>query len=78
MKSLFELCIPRENVFDENQRDDVLDITDLIENRIDPNRFFEENYLTAGMKVLLETAFKRFHRQGATGLIKLTQSMGGV
>ena len=77
MKSLFELCIPRENVFDENQRDDVLDITDLIENRIDPNRFFEENYLTAGMKVLLETAFKRFHRQGATGLIKLTQSMGG-
>ncbi|ANX00038.1 glycosyl transferase [Thermoclostridium stercorarium subsp. thermolacticum DSM 2910] len=77
MKSLFELCIPRESVFDENQREDVWDITDLIENRIDPNRFFEENYLTAGMKVLFETAFKRFHRQGATGLIKLTQSMGG-
>lgn len=77
MKSLFELCKPRESVFDETKRDDVLDLTDLVENRIDPNRFFEENFLTQGMKVLIETAFKRFHRQGATGVIKLTQSMGG-
>ena len=77
VKTLFELCKPRESVFDETQRDDVLDLTDLIENRIDPYRFFEENFLTQGMKVLLETAFKRFHRQGATGLIKLTQTMGG-
>lgn len=77
MKTLFELCNPRETVFDETLRDDVLDLTDLIENRIDPHRFFEENFMTQGMKVLLETAFKRFHRQGATGLIKLTQSMGG-
>lgn len=77
VKTLFELCRPRDSVFDETQRDDVLDLTDLIENRIDPYRFFEENFLTQGMKVLLETAFKRFHRQGATGLIKLTQTMGG-
>ncbi|WP_018086521.1 DUF499 domain-containing protein [Desulfurispora thermophila] len=77
MKTLYELCQPRESVFDETLRDDVLDLTDLVENRIDPYRFFEETFLTQGMKVLLETAFKRFHRQGATGLIKLTQSMGG-
>lgn len=77
VKSLFELCKPRESVFDETKRDDVLDLTDLVENRIDPNRFFEENFVTQGMKVLFETAFKRFHRQGATGVIKLTQSMGG-
>ncbi|MDK2821471.1 MAG: hypothetical protein PWP31_1436 [Clostridia bacterium] len=77
VKSLFELCKPRESVFDETKRDDVLDLTDLVENRIDPNRFFEESFVTQGMKVLFETAFKRFHRQGATGVIKLTQSMGG-
>jgi|CZCB01.1.fsa_nt_gi hypothetical protein len=77
VKTLFELCKPRESVFDESKRDDVLDLTDLIENRIDPYRFIEENFLTEGMKVLFETAFKRFHRQGVTGLIKLTQSMGG-
>lgn len=77
MKSLYELCKPRESVFDETKRDDVLDLTDLIENRINPSDFFEENYTTQGMKLLVETAFKRFHRQGATGVIKLTQSMGG-
>lgn len=77
MKTLYELCVPRDSVFDKNQREDVWDITDLIENCIDPNRFFEENFLTDGMKVLFETAFKRFHRQSQTGLIKLTQSMGG-
>lgn len=77
MGTLFNLCQPRESVFDETKRDDVLDLTDLIENRINPASFFEENYLTQGMEVLFDTAFKRFHRQGATGLVKLTQSMGG-
>lgn len=77
MRTLFELCIPRECVFDEAKRDDVLDLTDLADNRINPGEFFEENFLTQGMKVLFETAFKRFHRQGATGVVKLTQSMGG-
>lgn len=77
VKTLYELCVPRESVFDETKRDDVLDLTDLIENRIDPNRFFEENYVTQGMRILFETAFKRFHRQSAAGVIKLTQNMGG-
>lgn len=77
MKSLFDLCQPRESVFDESKWNDVLDLTDLIENRIDPNQFFEETFVTDGMRVLLETAFKRFHRQSAHGLIKLTQTMGG-
>lgn len=77
MKSLMNLCTPRESVFDETKRDDVLDLTDLIENRINPAHFFEENFLTQGMKVLFDTAFKRFHRLGATGIVKLTQAMGG-
>lgn len=77
MKTLFEACRPRESVFDETKRDDVLDLTDLIENRINPQEFFEENFITQGMKILFDTAFKRFHRQGQTGIIKLTQSMGG-
>jgi hypothetical protein len=77
MKSLMSLCNPRESVFDEAKRDDMLDLTDLLENRINPSSFFEENFLTEGMKVLFDTAFKRFHRRGSTGIIKLTQSMGG-
>ncbi len=77
MKSLFDLCQPRESVFDETKRDDVLDLTDLIDNRINPAEFFQENFLTEGMKNLFDTAFKRFHRQSATGVVKLTQTMGG-
>lgn len=77
MKTLQQACIPRQSVFDENKRDDVLELTDLIQNRINPNEFFNENFVTEGMKLLVETAFKRFHGKSASGLIKLTQSMGG-
>jgi len=77
MKTLYEACVPRESVFDEKRREDVLDLTDLIEGRINPESFFEESYLTNGMEILLKTAFKRLAGESETGLIKLTQSMGG-
>ncbi|MFS0598603.1 DUF499 domain-containing protein [Peribacillus frigoritolerans] len=77
MKSLLEYCKPRSSVFDETKRDDVLDLTDLVDNNINAAAFFEENYSTQGMKALMDTAFKRFHRKGASGVVKLTQSMGG-
>ena len=44
MKTLCQACTPRQSVFDDNTRDDVLEITDLIQNRIDPNEFFNENF----------------------------------
>ena len=44
MKSLFELCKPRQSVFDEKKRDDVLHLMNLIEKKIDPVEFFSENY----------------------------------
>ncbi|MFD1040348.1 DUF499 domain-containing protein [Virgibacillus byunsanensis] len=77
MKSLLEYCKPRGSVFDETKRDDVLDLTDLVDKNINASEFFEENYPTQGMKALMDTAFKRFHRKGSTGVVKLTQSMGG-
>lgn len=77
MKTLFELCKPRQSVFDETKRDDVLNLTDLIESRINPTDFFEENFITDGMNILFETAFKRFIKESSTGVVKLTQAMGG-
>ncbi|WP_029545831.1 DUF499 domain-containing protein [Selenomonas sp. AB3002] len=77
MRTLFDLCKPRQSVFDENKRDDVLHLMNLIEKKIDPEDFFAENYLTDGMKELLTVAFQRFMGIGATGLVKLTQAMGG-
>ena len=75
--SLLNLCKPRDSVFDNTRRDVVLDLNDLVENRIDATDFFTENYLTDGMKRLFREAFRRFGGHSASGIIKLTQSMGG-
>ncbi len=77
MKTLQQLCKPRQSVFDRNRRDVVLDLTDLIEDRIRPEEFFEENYPTDGMKRLLREAFRRFEGHSTQGVFVLTQSMGG-
>ncbi|MCH6265088.1 DUF499 domain-containing protein [Neobacillus citreus] len=77
MKSLFDACKPRESVFDEAKRDDTLDLANLIDNSIDAEDFFNETYVTEGMRRVFETAFKRFEGKAPSGLVKLTQSMGG-
>jgi len=77
MNTIKQLCRPRESVFDQSRRDVTLDLTDLIENRINPAEFFTENYLTGGMRHLLRESFRRFSGHSAAGVIKLTQAMGG-
>ena len=77
MKTVAQLCKPRENVFVDTTRDDVLNLSDLVEGRIDATKFFEENFKTRGMDILFNTAFSRFEGKSATGVIKLTQAMGG-
>ena len=77
MKTVFELCKPRASVFMDTTRDDVLNLSDLVENRIDVDNFFNENFQTKGMEILLNTAFKRFKGESSTGVVKLTQAMGG-
>ena len=75
--TLFNLCKPRDSVFDETKRDDTLDLSNLNDNTIDADEFFKETYVTDGMKHLFDTAFKRFEGKGASGLVRLTQAMGG-
>lgn len=77
MKSLQQLCEPRASVFDTQRRDTVLDLTDLIGDRIKPEQFFAENYITDGMKTLLEQGFRRLEGKSAQGIFKLKQAMGG-
>ena len=77
MKTLKQLCKPRQSMFDRNRRDVVLDLTDLIEGRIKPVEFFEENYLTDGMKRLLREGFRRLEGKSSQGVFVLTQAMGG-
>ena len=77
MKSLKQLCTPRPSVFDPSKRDIVLDVSDLVQDRIKEDEFFEENYLTDGMTTLLRESFRRFEGKSAQGVFRLTQAMGG-
>ena len=77
MKTLKQAVRLRQSVFDADRRDTVLDLTDLLEGRIDPAGFFQENFLTGGMESLFQQAFRRFSGRSANGVVKLTQAMGG-
>lgn len=77
MRTIHEMLKPRENVFLDATREDVLNLTDLAEDRIDAEKFFSENFQTQGMAILFDTAFARFKGESDTGVIKLTQAMGG-
>lgn len=49
----------------------------MVEDNIDANAFFEENYLTEGMERLLREAFSRFSGESSQGIYVLSQAMGG-
>ncbi len=77
MYSLKQLCTPRPSIFDAQRRDTVLDIVDLVNDRINPAEFFDENFITEGMKTLLEQGFRRLEGKSNQGVFKLKQAMGG-
>lgn len=77
MKPLKDLCIPRDSVFDIARRDTVLNLTHLTAEKIGAKDFFEENYVTEGMKTLLTEAFRRLQKKSEQAVFKLTQAMGG-
>lgn len=77
MKSLDAAVRPRSSVFDVQRRDTVLDLTNLSEGTLDPQEFFTENFVTEGMQVLLEQAFRRFEGRSDQGVFLLRQAMGG-
>jgi Protein of unknown function (DUF499)/Fn3 associated len=78
---LSQACKPRQSVFDRSRRDVVLNISDLLEDRIDEDKarhFFEENYTTAGMQTLIDKAFARLeNRNSQASTFLLAQAMGG-
>ena len=77
MKTIREMLKPRETVFSDTVREDVLNLSDYAEGRVDKEKFFVENFKTQGMGMLFDIAFKRFKGESDTGVIKLTQAMGG-
>lgn len=77
MTALSSVLKPRKSVFDQNQRDTVLDLTDLAQGKVDAKTFFAENFVTQGMRQLYEAVFKRLEGHEDDGVFKLTEAMGG-
>jgi len=77
MKTLQQLCTPRDSVFDIAKRDTVLNLTHLTDGKIEAEGFFEESYVTDGMRTLLVEAFRRLQGKSEQAIFKLTQAMGG-
>ena len=49
--NLKETCKPRKTVFEKKRTDIVLELSDLIKDKISPEQFFSENYVTSGMNL---------------------------
>ena len=75
--TLFGLCGPRKSVFDPSRRETLLDLTDLLDAKINPKEFFSENHLTDGLKQLLRHGLRRLAGRSDQGVFILSQSMGG-
>ncbi|MCA9864506.1 MAG: hypothetical protein KC432_15840, partial [Thermomicrobiales bacterium] len=75
--SLKDACTPRKSVFDTNTRDTVYSLDDL--HSIDAAEFFDENFVTSGMRTLLTEVMSRMDGSNpdANGAFLLSQSMGG-
>lgn len=74
VNTILELCKPRESIFQSNYTDDVISITNLTNGKISGSAFFEETYLTDGMKRLFDTAFRRFNGEDVTPIVRLKQT----
>ena len=76
--NLSQACKPRQSVFDRSRRDVVLNIDDLLKDRINGEQFFDENFITSGMQILLDKVFERLAgRSNQASTFLLSQAMGG-
>ncbi len=76
MKTLGEILTPRKTVVDQSYKDVVLNLTDLDEDKIDPDRFFAENYNHQRHGATIPERFQVHGRHYGWGLQTHT-SMGG-
>ena len=75
---LKEFCIPRPSVFAADRRATVLSLDTFLKGEVDGGAFFEENYFTAGMRMLVDRAFRHLSGSGAgSSVFQLSQAMGG-
>ncbi|MGI6458648.1 MAG: ATP-binding protein [Candidatus Hydrogenedentales bacterium] len=86
MKTIFETCVPREEVLEGELKDEMFAarLRDVIEQTADPvygdpQRFFENTYPTEGLKTLIHEVFGRLSGKApaSSPFIRLETSFGG-
>lgn len=76
--SLQKLCTPRPSVFAADRRATVLSLETFLNEQINGEDFFEENYFTNGMLTLVDRTFRHLGGSGAgSSVFLLSQAMGG-
>jgi hypothetical protein len=76
--SIQTLCNPRQSVYAADRRATVLNLDTFLKGQVNGNEFFEENFFTNGMLILVERAFRHLSGNGAgSSVFLLSQAMGG-
>ncbi len=76
--SISSLCNPRDSVYNADRRATVLNLDTFLKGAIDGEAFFEENYFTNGMHVLIDRALRHLNGNDAgSSVFHLSQAMGG-
>lgn len=75
---LHSSIIPRSSVYDLDRHKTVLSLDTYLGGQVDAPSFFEENYFTSGMEVLVDRVFRYLGSgQSGSSVFLLSQSMGG-
>jgi len=76
--SLNALCTPRPSVFVADRRATVLNLDTFLNDKVHGPDFFDENFFTNGMNILVDRAFRQLSGNGAgSSVFLLSQAMGG-
>ena len=72
-----QLCSPSALVKSDSLVEQVAQIEDFASGRVDGRAFFQRNYFTAGLELLVRRGFERLAGKSEDGAFYLTQAMGG-
>ena len=72
-----QLCTPSAIVNSDSLVEQVAQIEDFASGRVDGRAFFQRNYFTAGLDLLVRRGFERLAGKSDDGAFYLTQAMGG-
>ena len=77
MKTVRQACVPRPTTFDPARRDTVLDLSDLVADRIDAAAFLRREPRHRGDADAPHRGVPPLEGKSTQGVFKLTQAMGG-